>query len=898
MIKAIDKQSVHRICSGQVILNLATAVKELVENSLDAGATSIEIRLKSYGEETIEVSDDGKGIDPSDYEALAKKYHTSKLRDFADLETVSTFGFRGEALSSLCALASPLVVCTRTKDQTVGTQLTYDAEGHLVEQKPKARSTGTTVTLHSLFKPLPVRHREFCRRIKREYSQLMQVLQAYAVVSAGVRLVVFHDKGKGKGQWARVLGTSLNNNMRGNIINVFGPKLAQHLIEVSKDLSVQTKHTTKLLTICGFISKPMRGTGRNSGDRQFLYINGRPVDYQRICKTFNELYKQVNPHSYPIFFLNFKMNSEYYDVNCTPDKRTVFLHDEPLILDALKSTFNEEFNIAEAHTFQKTDSCSQLTQYLESQDSQQQEESDEEQEDYALSSQNEHPSTCEEENQTIELDPVTQKELSDEGKENTSSNQITSSIQSNGVACSSSPIPKFAFYASPGTLSSRLAQRLASGSSSPSSKTKQKRPLCVAHGNKEKGLDVPIMTLQRQNSVTSLAQQQSSNSSLLSSAKRKRQGEEVLTKVVQLLLHTQEQQQEDAKDKEKEDEGEEEPNESDAEELSSIDEGQESLRKKRKTLGHDLATTSCCDRDHQNKVLTITDDHESLVRVLSNESAASTRKESADITVHLNIDTIEEEFKRRAERKIKLLVTTPTKPIIKKVQKVESPSRFRAKLGTSSTAEQEEELRREFKKSDFLRMKVLGQFNLGFIIAKLDHDLFIIDQHASDEIHNFELLQKSTVINTQPLIRPQSLELTPTEESVIVDNLEIFQKNGFHFIIDENAANNGRVKISAIPFSKNKQFGVNDVYELICLLEDSPGTMCRLSRVSAMFASRACRKSIMIGTALTKEQMRRVLRNMNETDNPWSCPHGRPTMRHIFDLSVLSQLTLAKGASS
>ncbi|KNC74613.1 hypothetical protein SARC_12845, partial [Sphaeroforma arctica JP610] len=103
-IKAIDKQSVHRICSGQVVVSLAVAVKELIENAIDAGATLIEIKLKNYGLEVMEVSDNGLGVAPANYESLTLKHHTSKISDFDDLAVIESFGFRGEALSSLCAL--------------------------------------------------------------------------------------------------------------------------------------------------------------------------------------------------------------------------------------------------------------------------------------------------------------------------------------------------------------------------------------------------------------------------------------------------------------------------------------------------------------------------------------------------------------------------------------------------------------------------------------------------------------------------------------------------------------------------------------------------------------------------------------------------------------------------
>ncbi|KAI8970244.1 histidine kinase-like ATPase [Mycotypha africana] len=140
VISAIDKQSVHRICSGQVVLDLATAVKELVENSIDAGATSVAVNFKDNGLEGFEVIDDGQGVDPVNYESIALKHYTSKLSTFEDLESVMTFGFRGEALSSLCALCN-ITIITATKDQVpMGSKLEFDHNGKLISKTPAPRT--------------------------------------------------------------------------------------------------------------------------------------------------------------------------------------------------------------------------------------------------------------------------------------------------------------------------------------------------------------------------------------------------------------------------------------------------------------------------------------------------------------------------------------------------------------------------------------------------------------------------------------------------------------------------------------------------------------------------------------------------------------------------------------
>ena len=212
---------------------------------------------------------------------------------------------------------------------------------------------------------------------------------------------------------------------------------------------------------------------------------------------------------------------------------------------------------------------------------------------------------------------------------------------------------------------------------------------------------------------------------------------------------------------------------------------------------------------------------------------------------------------------------------------------FRATIAPESNQKAEEELQKHITKDMFGKMEIIGQFNQGFLITKLEEDLFIIDQHASDEKYNFEEQQKNTVLKSQRLICPRSLELTAVNESILMENLEVFKKNGFDFEIDEDAPVSQRVKLASLPVSRNWSFGKSDIDELIFLLSDSPGVNYRPSNVRKMFASRACRMSVMVGTALNDGQMRRIVGHMGEMDHPWNCPHGRPTMRHLINLNMI-----------
>ncbi|RAL64306.1 hypothetical protein DID88_002198 [Monilinia fructigena] len=195
-------------------------------------------------------------------------------------------------------------------------------------------------------------------------------------------------------------------------------------------------------------------------------------------------------------------------------------------------------------------------------------------------------------------------------------------------------------------------------------------------------------------------------------------------------------------------------------------------------------------------------------------------------------------------------------------------------------------------------MKIIGQFNLGFILAskapeattenggiQTADNIFIIDQHSSDEKYNFERLQATTIVQSQRLAYPKTLSLTALEEEIVAENLDILEQNGFILTIDPSSRDVGRrCQLVSLPVSRETTFSLNDLEELIALLAESGGRggMVRPSKVRKMFAMRACRSSIMIGKTLTRTQMERVVRHMGEIEQPWNCPHGRPTMRDIF----------------
>ncbi|NWW43931.1 PMS2 endonuclease, partial [Pedionomus torquatus] len=861
-IRPIGPTSVHRICSGQVVLSLGTAVKELVENSLDAGATNIDIKLKDHGAELIEVSDNGAGVEEENFEGLTLKHYTSKIQDFSDLTRVETFGFRGEALSSLCAL-SDVTIFTCHKSATVGTRLVFDHNGKITQKTPFPRQQGTTVNIQQLFYTLPVRHKEFQRNIKKEYAKMVQLLQAYCIVSKGVRINCTNQVGQGKK--SSVVSTAGSASLKENIGAVFGQKQLQSLIPfvqlppketVCEEYGLNaTDMPQNLYSITGFISRCDHGAGRSATDRQFFFINQRPCDPAKVVKLVNEVYHLYNKHQYPFVVLNICVGSECVDINVTPDKRQILLQEEKLLLAILKTSLMEMFG----SDVNKLDVNQKLL-------------------DMAGRIQNVKTLPEETEEPQVEMLPDSETENpSGEGKRTMTLARLRESFSLHQTTDSNFQSPK------------RVKRQHSSAR-----QTSLDSALCPVRTEKAKeSRSCHKMSSKRSISSRYLRKSEDNADSGFCSTSESDAGcstpeaggcvgsESVISPPVEELQSSEEQLHNEC--------------------LESAGCSEKSLEWDVQVLGAGQKLTQVNDWTNPNKLSQEANSSSSRVKCFKSRSCRSEADEfkagegpkvknardsmpNVDVLVEVKKKTVPLEFSMK-------VLAEKVKKVIQQQQKrteTQNYRRFKAKISPGENKVAEDELRKEISKEMFAKMEVIGQFNLGFIIAKLNSDLFIIDQHATDEKYNFEMLQQHTVLQGQKLITPQNLNLTAVNETVLIENLEIFKKNGFDFVINENAPVTQRVKLMSLPTSKNWTFGPQDIDELIFMLSDSPGVMCRPSRVRQMFASRACRKSVMIGTALNVQEMRKLITHMGEIEHPWNCPHGRPTMRHILSLDLIS----------
>ncbi|XP_039755705.1 mismatch repair endonuclease PMS2 isoform X2 [Pararge aegeria] len=813
-IKPINKDSVHKICSGQVVLSLAVAVKELVENSLDAGATNIDIRLKNYGLDLLEVSDNGSGVTEDNFAALTLKYHTSKLSDYSDLLGVSSFGFRGEALSSLCSLAN-LTITTRHHKSEYATKIEYDHKGNITNKKPCSRQVGTTVTLSNLFCSLPVRQKEFQKNAKREFNKMTNLLYAYCLIATGVRITCSNQTSSNVK--SVVVATQGSLSYKDNIACIFGIKQLQSILElktecmsnikdnilrglsgevkenedsvnieeVEIDLSEDSNDADNIINnsqesitssqksqgyknipepvkVTGFISSCAHGSGRSSTDRQFFYVNSRPCEPIKVIKLINEIYRQFNPHQYPFVFLNVNVDRVSVDVNVTPDKRKLFLTKEKSILDVLKHSLLKIFeNIPKTLRVEPTVTIN--NQKVEPELSQ--------------------PRIFQSFIKQFSNQSDLSMKFDDEHHEKADLKR-----KSNSNLGSFTAIKK--------TYTSNIIDKV------------KPEPDVIDDDDTETQLI-------------------NKNSERISNI-------EIIKNADNFL-----------------------PNKSSATEVLGAQ--------------RDIIYLENTDELPNTQIRNITD--------VVFEKSHTIRCKPKDIQLKTpnlqKVVTDKEELGKNNRKTVNMKTSLAhVKALVdifnnKKDKYQPDRIKFRSAINPVFNKKCEEELSREISKDSFKRMDVVGQFNLGFIITRLDDDLFIIDQHATDEIYNFESLQKTTELTNQKLVIPQNLELTGVNEQILMDNLAIFKKNGFTFIIDEHAPPTKRVKLLTIPMSKNWMFGKEDIDELLFMLRENQSEYCRPSRVRAMFASRACRKSVMIGTALSKADMRILVDHMAEIDKPW-----------------------------
>lgn len=324
IIKLLPDSVANQIAAGEVIQRPASVIKELVENSVDAGATDIRIFIKDAGRTLIQVVDNGKGMSPTDARMAFERHATSKIREAADLFSLGTMGFRGEALPSICAI-SQIEIKTKTPEAQIGTKISITAT-KVEGQEAVACDSGTNIMVKNLFFNVPAR-RKFLKSDNVELSNIMREFERLALVNNSIRMSI--DTGSRQVDLKPA-------SFRQRIQDLWKNSLDNHLIPIEVD--------TSLIKISGYISRPEYARRRNP--LQYLIVNGRNMRHPYFHKAITGCYDSlIAPETQPNYFLKFQVDPETIDVNIHPTKNEIKFEYEqdiwPILQAAVKAALGK-----------------------------------------------------------------------------------------------------------------------------------------------------------------------------------------------------------------------------------------------------------------------------------------------------------------------------------------------------------------------------------------------------------------------------------------------------------------------------------------------------------------------------------------------------------------------------
>lgn len=315
-IVLLDDLTINQIAAGEVIERPANVVKELVENSLDANATSVSVEIENGGITYMRITDNGKGIEPDDIDLAFERHATSKIRRAEDLVRVSTMGFRGEALASIAAIAKVEMV-TRTKNNETGTKVIVEG-GNILSKEECGAPIGTTITIRELFYNTPVRYK-FLKKDFTEGGYIETAVERIALIHPEVGFKLINNN-------KEVLHTSGNGNMTDVVYNVFGKDIASNLV----DVNFQYEN----IRVTGVVGKPE--IARSNRSNQMFYVNGRFIKDKTLSAAAEEAYRTMIPHGkFGFCILNINIPPEQVDVNVHPAKLEVRFSEEGKVFKAI-----------------------------------------------------------------------------------------------------------------------------------------------------------------------------------------------------------------------------------------------------------------------------------------------------------------------------------------------------------------------------------------------------------------------------------------------------------------------------------------------------------------------------------------------------------------------------------
>ena len=812
-IVLLDELTINKIAAGEVIERPASVIKEMVENSIDAGAINITVEIKNGGISYIKVTDNGKGIAQDDLEIAFERHATSKIRSADDLDTVTSMGFRGEALASIAAIANVEMV-SKTKDQDVGYKIVVQA-GDVLEKEETACQVGTSITVRNLFFNTPVRYK-FLKKDYTEAGYIEDAITRIALVNPHIAIKLINT---GK----TVIQTNGNGDMKSVIYSIYGKDVANAILDV--DYKYEDIHVT------GVIGKPE--IARSNRSNQLFFVNKRYIKDKTLTAATEQSYKGLIPiGKFGFVVLNIEMNPAKVDVNVHPAKLEVRFEEESKIFQAIYHSIKDTLLKSElvADTSKPEEISTAINKRALSFDER-------------LKNLRESKKENQQQGGLFSFRKQNEKQIEEYTDEES---KLKTNIIEDVFRSKNGNIEET------DTLTEKSEEK--TDSQNTSSKIDYTKPLDTSDvlTQLKKMKEKIEQELQEKNIVPA---------TLMDNSEEYKIGKENVNR------NYDENNNENIESKE---EIEEEKTNIENANIEEQNVGNKENQQGEAIKDEENVTNKEEKKEQQKEP--VADAHKAIEEIKDEE----VQKEFTEIKQKMQelndnpqvvSDDFNEMYAKMFGRKPITEETAEEKEKAKQESKMSAVDIVKDNLSVFDQTE-------EFKKPTY---KFIGIVFKTYIILEIGNEMYILDQHAAHERIMYEKVKKNyyseTNKDSQMLLLPDIITLTHKEMDIAKDNMKMFEQAGFS--LEEFGENT--IKLTGVPTVCIDL----DTKELFLETLDEINTVARTAKQEKeekFIATVACKAAVKANMALTREEVESLMDKLLQLPNPFTCPHGRPTV--------------------
>ena len=815
-IVLLDDLTINKIAAGEVIERPASVIKEMVENSIDAGANNVTVEIKNGGISYIKVTDNGKGIAQDDLEIAFERHATSKIRKAEDLDVVTSMGFRGEALASIAAIANVEMI-SKTAEQDTGYKIIVEA-GNILDKQEVGCQTGTSITVRNLFFNTPVRYK-FLKKDYTESGYVEDVITRIALVhpEIAIRLI---NTGK------TVIQTNGNGDIKSVVYSIYGKDVATSILPV--------EYQYDDIKISGVIGKPE--IARSNRSNQLFFVNKRYIKDKTVSAATEQAFKGLIPiGKFGFVILDMEMNPAKVDVNVHPAKLEVRFEEENKVFQAIYHAIKDTLlkNELVANTEKEEKEIKAETKGLF---------------DFRK-------------NETQKIENYTDEE----SKIKTNTNHSNNFMENKSVNSNNANQIKTGFnfgQGGPVNTASVLEQ------------LKKLQQDIQKEIDEDPSLKLNQNYVEMQNRQKELEKNNNSDNQkeLEKIEEPKKEFNEMTEKIQETEVTEKTEITEITKDIEtpevaKDAETTEATETIDKEQLDEKINitNDETINENQVNLNEQNINDNQESKDIETEEIEKTEKQQQLEQI----------QEQIEKLENVQYDEIPKEdfstmYEKLFGRKPILDGDTNINNLDAKIEKEEKKNDAVDLLNDNVSVFENTE---EFQKPVY---KFIGIAFNTYIIIEMDKEMYIIDQHAAHERIMYEKVKENYYHDgskdSQMLLLPDIITLTHKEMEIAKDNMEMFEKAGF--CLEEFGENT--IKLTGVPTIcidlDNKELFLETLDEI-----NTVARTAKQEKEEKFIATVACKAAVKANMVLTKEEVESLMDQLLKLPNPFTCPHGRPT---------------------